>query len=299
MVQRTRPVPIYSAIGRTTFDARLVIEAVGPYDPHVPDPSVGEVLTWDGEYWAPGPGGGGGPTLVAGRRNHSVNAASIEAFDTTSPIMRTNTTLNGAGGFNGGGVGNKAILGHWIDAPLALSALASIELLIEQLTPEAGLAFTIPYLNAIVELDPVGYPGVLAVLSFGDTQNPLNLGTYTTPALNQHRTVWTPGANFLQVVSDKGMGPPQVSTPVPVAGPATVPISHGIAQPSNWNNHDYSLANLVVAYPNARIVNGSSLDGGMPRTTKTAGFLVTLGDSSTRIQNSVSLIEWKINGISV
>lgn len=81
--------------------------------------------------------------IVPDRRNHAVNGASVEDFTAVAgsagPVLRTNTQVNAAGGFNGGGTGNKAMLGHWFTAPLPLGALASLQVDYEQLTPEAGL----------------------------------------------------------------------------------------------------------------------------------------------------------------
>lgn len=114
MVQRTRPVPLYSAIGRTTFDARLVIEAVGPYDPHVPDPSVGEVLTWDGEYWLPMPGGGGAtPTLSGVLATGNTSGANDLLL---APAQKLDTDV--AGDLNLGTVNaTKIVLGNAVSLP--------------------------------------------------------------------------------------------------------------------------------------------------------------------------------------
>lgn len=248
------------------------------------------------------PGGSG--IIVPDRRNHAVNAASVQDFTnptgTSGPILRTNTAVNAVGGFNGGGTGNKALLGHWLPAPLLLIGFASLSVDYEQLTPEAGLiGNTRLYVNLLVEFDPIGNPGVLSVLVLGSTEFALNTGTFSVLGPNRYRTTWVPGANFIQVVSDKGMGPPSVGPPVPLGGPATVPVSEGPAQPAAWFTHDYSLANLLVAYPGARLVNGASGDGGMPKLTSTAGVLLVLGDSANVKQNSVRVLDWRLNGAAI
>lgn len=236
---------------------------------------------------------------VPNRRDHSVNGGAVDDFTKPNPILRTNTNINAVGAYNGAGLGNKAILGYWLAAPLALGLVVSVELLIEQLTPEAGLVGNaLPYLNMLVELNPVGSPGVLSVFSFGDPQNILNLGVYSTPAPNRHRTIWTP-TNFIQIVADKGAGLPNLGPPTPVAGPATIPVSEGTPQPANWNTHDYSIANILAAYPNARIVNGASGDSGLPKSTVTAGLMVALGDSTNHLQNAVRVLDFKFNGVNI
>lgn len=246
--------------------------------------------------------GGGTSTIVANRRNHSVNGASVEAFSGgfPAPILRTATNVNNPGAYNGGGTGNKAILGHWLNSPLALSAFGSMQLDYERITPEiTGLIH--PYLNAIVEFDPLNNPGVLAVLSFGVPDNPpLNLGTYSSLGTDRFRISWSPGANRIQVVGDKGMGPPSAPPPVPLAGPPTIPVSEGPPQvPGNWNDHDYTVTSLMLAYPLARIVNGSTGDGGLPKTTPTAAFLACLGDSGFVQANAIRLLDWRLNGASI
>jgi len=258
------------------------------------DPTLGAAI------WVPaGTGGGGGGVTVPDRRDHSVNDGACDDFTKTPCILRTNTTLNLAGGYNGGGVGNKGIVGHWLSAPLLLSAVASVEFTYERLSPEIVGPVSLPYLNMVVEFDPVGSPGVLSIFSFGDESNVLNQGSYSTPALGQRKITWTPGANFIQVVVDKGTFPGN-APPTPTAGPLTIPTSQGPLPPAaTWNSRDYSIANLLIAYPLARIVNGPSGDGGLPRLTPTAGIMAILGDSTCRLQNAVRVIAWSLNGANI
>jgi hypothetical protein len=280
-----------AAMQANTSDGRVFVLNMPPFTLSVFDGVGGRV-----DY-----GAGGGSIIVPDRRNHSVNGASVEDFSGAfpSPVLRTNTTVNNPGAFNGGGAGNKAIFGHWLAAPLALSAFASMELDYERITPEiTGLVS--PYLNALVEFDPIGNPGVLSVLVFAEPDNALNTGTFTPLGPpNQFRSVWTPGANYIQIANDKGMGPPSLPPPTPLAGPATVPVTQGPPQPANWNDHDYTVANLLIAYPAARIVNGSSGDGGLPQSTPTAAFMVLLGDSGFTKQNAARILDWRLNGVSI
>jgi hypothetical protein len=243
---------------------------------------------------------------VPDRRDHSVNGGACDQFTSPQPILRTNTTVNAVGGFNGGGTGNKAILGHWLSAPLPLGALLSVVLDYERLTPEVLAGQRLPSLLFVVELDPVGAMGFYSILTCGDETNPLNLGTYSTPAPGVRRISWTPGANFIQVVGDKGVGGAGFSPPSPTAGPDPIPTSEGPspgpAPPppgTSWTVRDYSIADLLVAYPNAQIVNAASGDGGLPKLTQTAGAMIALGDSGTVLQNAVRVVSWKINGSAV
>lgn len=256
-------------------------------------------MTWVGLLGGGGSGGGGGGVSVPNRRNHSVNGGACDDFTKTPCILRSNTNINAAGAFNGGGVGNKGIVGHWLPAPVLLGAVLSVELTYERLSPEIVGPVSLPYMNMVVEFDPVNFPGVLAIFSFGDEANVLNQGSYSTPAPGFRKITWTPGANFIQVVVDKGMYPAG-APPVPLAGPLTIPTSQGPLPPAaTWNSRDYSIVNLLVAYPGARIVNGNSLDGGLPKTTPTAGLMAMIGDSGSHLQNAIRVVEWKFNGADV
>ena len=246
--------------------------------------------------WVIVPGGSGSGIIVPQRRDHSVNGASAENWRNPSPILRTNTDNNPAGSFTGGGLGNKAILGHFLAASMLLSAIASIEWEQESLTPEAVGPNTTPYGNLIVELDPIGAPGVYSILVFGDASSPLNLGTYTTPAPGVTKVVWTPATNFANVVVDKGMA----ILPNP-PGPVFVPVAQGPAQsvPGAWPGHAYRVSDILAVYPGARVVNANPADGGMPAATIVAGILLALGDSNNKIQNAVQIRNWKLNGVAI
>jgi len=227
------------------------------------------------------------------RRDHSVNGSYIEYWNMVQPrpILHTRTNVSPAGGYNGGGTGNKAILGHFLSAPMPLGSLLSLDWSMDTLTTEAVGVNILMYANLLVEMDPIGDPGNISILVLGDRDNVLNLGTYIAK-----RTLWTPSTNFVMVVNDKKMA----TFPIP-PGPIIVPTSQGGVQTvaAAWQNHDYSIANILAAYPNARIVNASSLDGGMPKTTITSGISLVLGSSGSFVLNAVALVDWKLNGSGI
>lgn len=233
---------------------------------------------------------------VPNRRNHSVNGGAADDFTKTPAILRTNTNVNNAGAFNGGGLGNKAILGHWLSSPLLLSALLNITLDYELLAPENGTGgLRVPYMNLIVEFDPAGAPGVYSVLVLGDPGSPpvLNLGVFTSLGSDKYRTVWTP-ANYLSVVLFKGT---LINSLAPGIPPATIPPDASTGP--SWPANSFAVATLLAQYPNARIVNAFTGDGGLPKNTQTAGLLAVLGDSGTVIQNAVRINAWYLNGAAV
>jgi hypothetical protein len=210
------------------------------------------------------------------------------------------------GAFNGGGNGNKAVLGHWLDSPLLLGSLDSVVLDYEHLTPEISSGQRLPTFVFLVEFEPISSPGVYSLLTCGDETNvALNIGTYSTPNPGVRRISWTQGANYIQVVGDKGVGgagfPPPVS-----GGPNPIPTAQGVSPgiigpppPTSWTIRDYAVADLVIAHPNAVILNASSGDGGLPKNTTTAGVMIAVGDSGTITQNAIRILAWSLNGISI
>lgn len=240
---------------------------------------------------------------VPGRRDHSVNGASVDRFYTNLPILRTKTDTHPTGSYAGGGLGNKAILGHNFASPLLLSALVSIEFTAELLTPEQVplTVNTKPYANIVVEMDPIGDPGNYSILLFGDTGSPLLLGVYSTPALNQHKCVWTAAlaGSGVQVVNLKKM---IGASPAP-PGAVFVAASQGPVPPyisGSWPSWAYSIAGIVATYPLARIVNAYTADGGLPKSPNiTSGLMLVIGSSSNSIQNAVRILDWKLNGDAI
>lgn len=236
------------------------------------------------------------PDDLLDRRDHSVNGAWVDAWNRPAPepIFRQQTNRNPAGGYTGLGVGNKAILGHRVAAPLPLAALVSIEYTVTRLQPEAVGVNLIPYANLIVELAPAG---PIVVLVFGDVASPLILGTYSSPGPNQTTVAWSAAADGVLVVLDEGMcvfpNPP---------GPVLVPVSQGPIQgptAGSWQSHAYSIAGILAVYPGAQIVNADPVDGGLPSATILAGVLLCTGSSTNFVQSATRLNAWTLNGAPI
>lgn len=251
-------------------------------------------------------------TADAARRDHSVNGALVDLYDTPTPLLRTKTDAHPAGGFTGGGVGNKAILGHVPKADMPLGALQMLEFVVEQLTRETGLVGnTIPYVNLIVELDPAGpHAGVYTIFSMMSREFPgLNLGAFVdTPPF--YRVTWDAQLHFVQVVSDRGLYRTSLPLPVwdppfPLAGPPGQFVAPAVGvggdpPPGSWTSRSYQLGQILAFYPGARIAAlALSGDGGMPKLTTTAGVLLVLGDSANVKQNAVRVTTWRLNGVSI
>lgn len=302
--------PGYS--GAVSFDFTADTAKMVPYDDAIIVPPLGATTVQGAIDALKLASGGSG---VADRRNHSVNGASIEHYaapsGTTGPILRTNTNVNPAGGYTGGGTGNKAILGHRLSAPLLVSALSTIEFSVEHLTPEVGVAGNaIPFVNLVVELDPTGpHAGIYTIFSMMSRDFPLlNLGAFVdAPPI--YTVTWDAALHYAQVVSDRGLYRsslplPAWDPPFPAAGPPgqfVVPaVGVGGDPPAgSWTSRAYTMASILAFYPSARIVNANSLDGGTPKLTITAGLMLALGDSANVKQNAVRLLDFKLNGVAV
>ena len=177
--------------------------------------------------------------IVANRRDHSVNGAIIEDYRALRPVMKTQTNVNPAGGYSGTGIGNKAILGHFLPGPpfpaggtMLLSALASVEYTIDRISPEVSGANVIaPYVNLMVVLNPAAPPAsqIFVIMVLGDWGNLVPTGVFTPafppnppvsgPGPNLINMVWTPATSLVLVVNFEGMasnpGYPAVPPPAP------------------------------------------------------------------------------------
>lgn len=234
-----------------------------------------------------GSGGGGDLFEYLDRGDFSVNKAAVDNAWSAEPVIKTQTGVNAAGGFNGGGVGNKAILGIDVGNGLALGALTSIAFTWRPLVPYVVTPF-VPYVNLIVELGapaPAGFkifvidPSSVAALNTHTTVNNGD-GTFTT--------TWTAIGNFIQVVNDVPGYPPGVPVPAVNLNPV-----------GTWPNRSYSLAAIAAAYPLAALRRVSSLDGGLPVATVTPAFMLIGADSGNNRIEAWALTNIRFNGVQV
>lgn len=248
-------------------------------------------------------GGSVAPASYANRVDLSVNGGFVENFQEVGAIFRTKTNVNPVGGYNGGGIGNKAILGNYGFDGLLLSALTSLSWRSKNLTPQNIQPPVQQFMNLQVELDPVNYAGVYAIFALLNANpGPLQQGVVTTPAPNETEVTWNAATDYTQVVVDRGMF--LSSAPIPWPGPGTFNAANlgvGAGDPpvGAWPARSYKWSSIVAAFPNACIRNANTNDGGLPRNTITAGVLLVSGDSGTVIIHERRLISWKLNGAEI
>lgn len=208
--------------------------------------------------------------------------------------MLTNTTLNNPGGFTGGGVGNKAILGFKGHAGLPLGQFQSLSFEWEVVAPlEPPLVFAYPYVNIVLELSPAQYK----ILAIDPSAPGLNIGTLTTLSANKYRFVHIPAAdqNFVSVVNAftaQVAAPPVPAMPI-VSPPVPVAAGSGVS----WPSSSFRYSDILASFPGATLVDIFTGDGGLPgQQTITPSLMMILGDSSFRKVRYLRLGQVLFNG---
>lgn len=233
----------------------------------------------------PIPGGGGDLFAFLARGDFSVNKASVDNAWSSTPVIKTQTGVNAAGGFNGGGTGNKAILGVDVGDGLALGDFLSLSYRWRPLVPYVVTPF-LPYANLIVELGapaPAGFkvlvidPASVPALNNAATVNNGD-GTFTT--------TFDAALNFALVVNDVPGYPPGVPLPAVDLNPV-----------GTWVNRSYRLSDIAAAYPAAALRRANSLDGGLPLATVTPAMLVIAGDSGNNRIHAWEILAMTFNGV--
>ena len=148
------------------------------------------------------PGSGGSLPLM----NISANTANADIYpDKSSVTLRTGSNANPAGAFNGGGTGNKSMLGLTGYSGLSIAALTALSYTFKNLlgpggpffVPPGGPTVTTPYCNLIVDFDPLGAGDLRVLALMDDSLNPLitaSIGTYVN-ALNILTYSWAGSQN--------------------------------------------------------------------------------------------------------
>jgi len=256
---------------------------------------------------SPGSGGGGFAKYVI---DLSVNSAAIDFgwksnLSNCSAVMRTGGILNPPGGFNGGGTGNKSVLGaRNILHGKPISSIVSTSFKWRNIlgsggsfyNPPAAPTVTDPYMNFLVDFDPLG-AGDLRVLVFCDSGNaPIianAIGTYSNPGgLNTLEYSWNNTQDVLIVNAP----------PNPVPGGVPVHINNGPI----WLNKSYKWSAIVAANPTAIFVDAFPATFGAPGgdVGSAAGALIAAisinsGDSLNVGKSGKNIVEWLVNGATV
>jgi len=224
----------------------------------------------------------------------SVNCAYVEGPYSANPVLHSRSGGNTAGGFNGGGLGNKTMLGYRVGNGLSLSQVVSVEYTWRNLNP--GTSGLPVYANFVIDVNGNGTAYKIAVIDPAAAPG-LNLCTTVTNADGSFTTTWLAASNNVLLVN--GL----LNPPLPPGGPGFVPPTiPGAPLPGGWPSNSYSFASILApgAYPNAKLAEAASGDGGLPKSpNKTPALMLITGDSINQIIRAFRLSDVKFNGVAI
>ena len=262
-----------------------------------------------------GGGGGGGDGEFI---RFAVNSAGVDGrYTDRSMVLRVGASVNPAGAFNGGGLGNKALLGLLGFGGMPIGALVSVAYTWKNLLGPIGVpseppSVVVPYCNLIVDFAPFPGPGDLRVLSILDRQLAAaisaSIGSYAdVGALHTHSWLSAesaPGVNGSVCII--GVTNPAVPPAVPPGG-CPVNVTVGIGQFENT----YKWSDLVALNPTAVLVDafpanpvgfappGPTGDGGMPVGALVPAIEIVSGDSGNLVKSGKQLVALAVNGTPI
>lgn len=242
----------------------------------------------------PSPGGGGGSTGLGRNADFSVNAAAVNGgYQDGSIVLRTGSRTNAAGGFTGGGTGNKSIFGAFGFSGLPIGSLASIAYRWTNAVgpggpffiPPGGPTVTTPYANFIVDFGPpVGLKVCIVLDDSLAAAITAAIGTYMNNGSNVLSYAWTGVMSILIV----GQVPPAPGGVAP-----SVTVGPGFLE------NAYSWPAIVAANPGAVLRDAFTGDGGLPAGAVTPAVMLVSGDSGNLVKSGKRLELATVNGASV
>ena len=202
--------------------------------------------------------------LPRGFFDHSVNMASVKLaldgvlHDSVALQLQTRAHVNAAGGFNGAGDGNRAILGNIDHDGIPLKTLGTVSFDFKSLLGSAALA-----VHMIVDLKCDGSAlNVLIADEAAMAPGTAVSGGYTRYTAGFSQNKWrSSGADIMDPVN------PAIK----------------LLDDTSWD----SLTALLAAYPGACLRNKSSGDPSHPKNVVTGAVLIMLGDEWTTDYNTM------------
>jgi hypothetical protein len=234
--------------------------------------------------------GGQGNVKFANRFDLSVNHARIENATSSAPTFVIPTSgPNPAGGFNGGGTGNKGILGFKEHGGLPVGGFQSVSF--EYQFNSLTTVTFVPFFNMVVDITGTG--GYRIFVIDPSVAVSLNTGTITPLGGGKFRFTHNTATNYVQVVNAFTAYP----GPTPPASPAVsppVPIAMGTGP--SWQGASFRYSDILASYPASILVDANSLDGGLPNASITPALMIIMADSNNLSPYNVTIQNVLFNG---
>ncbi len=236
------------------------------------------------------PGAGKSDLIADGIYDDSVNGAYVTSPTSGVYTITTTNQVNVAGSFNGGGTGNKAILGIYGLSGRLLTEFNSFSFSTNSKTGGNNI-----YVNMIIDLDGdtatttdrkilVASDQSWATIVKSHTGGGATLAGVTTtyPAGEYDNRTYSSADPIWVAVGG-------IAKPVGcIIGDATVLENHLSATTRTFDN-------LNTCYPNAIIVDAASGDGGMPKNVVTTGLMMISGDSNNMLNFTFEVRDLSVN----
>lgn len=210
--------------------------------------------------------------------------------DTGFLTIRLEPGANEPGGFQDTGIGNKALYSYYdYDGILAMD-IPTIKMVWEN-----KIGTKEPYIQFLLDLNGDGSNVKICSLDATLTSDAPTDPSPTGP-VNSDFTVADLGGDRYQYDFDVSVNSLHVVGPFGIPDPDLVGITPftGI-ESSFWFNRNYKMADIVAAYPNAKIINDEKADGGFPAGQPLMGaIIIGLGGSSTVTEEEKIIEEFKI-----
>lgn len=231
----------------------------------------------------------GGAVPVGDFANFSVNAAGARLTGEGLEFYTHGISGNVAGGFVGGGTGNKAIIGtDFALVDQSVGVLNALRVTYAHRRPANTSVLSEPYINFIVDINGDG--SVYKIFVLDQASNPaLNLLNKaavagTVPEDHEYTLTWI-GDGRVKIVNE-------------LAG--VTPVEN---EGAGWLNRVFRIGSVgdaagtsvLAEYPNARFVHAYPADGGLPDSVCLPATLLVLGDSNWTQYTSIVLREFRIN----
>lgn len=211
--------------------------------------------------------------------DHSINDAEF-SIDTDGVLNFFNhVRTNQAGNFNGGGTGNKMLMGIKGFNNLPFNQAPSIEFVAD--IKQGSLN---PYVQFLVQLG-VGEPRIISLDSFLGSPVYNNVLKRTSLGGTRYKYEWDFANQEVYIVSG-------------IVG-ALAGLDYYNTGGVGWTFQAYYTARIMAMYPSAVIKEMIITDGGAPKSKKLCGVYFGVGDSSTAAYQHKVIEYIKLNGTKI